>query len=144
MLTADAKSLKQMGTALRKAQPAVYRELRKALLVEAEQIRQRAASNASWSTRIPSTGKTALDGPAGVKVAFGGTAAPHAKPIEHAGASGFFRHPVMGNRGVWVDQPARPFLHPAALDHLQESAEAVGTALTVLVEKHLHGQDVLV
>jgi phage gpG-like protein len=27
------------------------------------------------------------------------------------------RHPVYGNRGNWVDQPARPYLRPAARAH---------------------------
>ena len=137
MLSADAKALRNMGAALRKAQPALYRELRKALLVEGEKVRQWAAENASWSSRIPSTGKVRMAGPNGVTVSFGGPSAPHAKPYEHAGAEGTFRHPVSGTI------EARPFLHPGALDHLQESAEAVGAVLTETVEKHLHGQDAI-
>ena len=155
MLSADARTLKQMGTALRKSQPALYRETQKSLRVVGEAVRQRAASNASWSSRIPGTGKVSAAGVNAVKVSFGGPDAPHAKPIEHAGASGQFRHPLnwpnqdphggKGGRGAnWAYQDARPFLHPAALDHLQESAELVAAALTVQVEKTLHGQEVFV
>lgn len=141
MLKADAAALKNLGAALRKSQPALYRESQKSLRVEGQKIAERAKSNASWSTRIPQTVRVRAAGVNAVIVSAGGQDAPHAKPIEHAGAEGTFRHPVGGNRDVWVDQPARPFLHPAALERLQESAEAVAAALTVQVEKTLHGVD---
>jgi hypothetical protein len=49
-----------------------------------------------------------------VSVVAGGAKAPDAAPYENKGVDGFFRHPVFGNREVWVDQKARPFLRPAA------------------------------
>ena len=144
MLSADTRQLKALGNALRKSQPALYKETQRALRAVGETVRARAATKASWSTRIPPTLKVRVSGLNSVIVSAGGSAAPGAKPLEHAGAEGTFRHPVFGNRDVWVDQPARPFLHPAALERLQESAEAVAAALTVQVEKTLHGQDVFI
>lgn len=144
MLSADAASLKRMGAALRRSQPAMYKELQRALREEGQKIARRAKDNASWSTRIPATVKVRTSGVNSVIISAGGAAAPEAKPLEHAGAEGTFRHPVFGDRQVWVDQPARPFLHPAALEHLQESAEAIGEALTVQVEKTIHGQEMFI
>jgi hypothetical protein len=65
--------------------------------------------------------------------------APHAAAYEHAGASGSFRHPVFGNgdraSSAWVDEPARPFLHPAATKNLAEKAKAVGVAVSDAVDE---------
>lgn len=141
MLSADVRALKNMGAALRKAEPAMYRGLQRSLREVGEEVAARARENFSWSSRIPGTVKARVAGVNAVVVSAGGKDAPHAKPIEHAGAEGSFRHPVFGNRDVWVDQEARPSLHPAAIDHLQESAEKVGATLTVEVEKLIHGQD---
>lgn len=144
MFSADASSLRTLGAQLRKAQPAMYRAAKTSLRAVGEKVAVRARANASWSTRIPATVKVRSAGLTSVIVSAGGPAAPEAKPLEHAGASGTFRHPVFGNRNVWVDQQARPFLHPAAMEDLQGSAEAVSAALTVQVEKTIHGQDVFV
>jgi hypothetical protein len=142
MLKSDASSLRNLGKALRQSQPALYKATKSSLRAEGAKIAERAKRNFDWSTRIPQTVKVRTSGVASVIITAGDKTAPHAKPIEHAGASGTFRHPVFGNTDVWVDQPARPSLHPAALEHLQESAEAVGAALTVQVEKTIHGQDI--
>lgn len=48
----------------------------------------------------------------------------------HAGLFEFGgRHPVFGNRDVWVDQPARPFLRPAVEAHRDAAVQAVEEAL---------------
>lgn len=99
------------------------------------QVGQRAAgqarTNASWSSRIPRS--------IGVRVAFAGkragvtivarrAIAPHARAYEGISARGdTFRHPVFGERDVWVAQRVRPFLAPAVSDNAQTlAAEAQG------------------
>jgi bacteriophage HK97-gp10 putative tail-component len=67
----------------------------------------------------------------GVQVRAGGAKAPHAAAFENLGKEGTFRHPVFGNRQVWVSQEAHPFLLPALTDDvLDEVAEAFLDALT--------------
>jgi hypothetical protein len=143
-LQADTKSLRQLGARLRHSHPDIDRAVKAALREEGRKVAERARQNASWSSKIPATVKVRSSGVNAVIVSAGGPAAPGAKPIEHAGAQGTFRHPVFGDRDNWVDQTARPFLHPAAIDHLAESAEAVRDALVVQVEKTIHGQDIFV
>ena len=153
MLNADASSLRKMAKALRAAQAGMYRETQKSLRAVGQVVAERAKRNASWSSRIPATVKVRSAGVNAVIVSAGNKdTAPHAKAIEHAGDPGMFRHPLnypnqdpgggKNGRGAnWADQQARPFLHPAAMEDLQGSAEAVGAALTVQVEKTLHGID---
>jgi hypothetical protein len=72
---------------------------------------------ASWSHKIPPATRLktsfAARG-AGISVVVNAAQAPNARPIEHGGRGGTFRHPVWGNRDVWVNQAARPFLKAAA------------------------------
>jgi Bacteriophage HK97-gp10, putative tail-component len=100
-------------------------ELRPKLLEAGEIVARRARANASWSTRIPDAIKVqALFGrlTGGAVVRVDRSKAPHARALEglsvHRGTlrrtGGTFRHPVFGDRGVWVDQPTRPYLLPAA------------------------------
>lgn len=111
------QSLNQLSRDLRAAADKELRKgLRFALKRAAEHVRVRAASNFSWSTRIPATLKvTASDRSAKVKA--GGKNAPHAAAFEHHGQEGMFRHPVFarGDRAgwTWVNQSSRPGLVPA-------------------------------
>lgn len=67
----------------------------------------------------------------GVQVLAGGSKAPHAAAFENFGQSGTFRHPVFGNREVWVEQRAYPFLLPSLTDDiLDEVMDAFLDALT--------------
>ena len=119
-------------------------ELRPGLKAAGEVVASEARINASWSTRIPAAIKVfALFGrlTGGVVVKVDRSKAPHARPLEGIAArrgalsrthSGTFRHPVFGDRDVWVDQPTRPFLAPAAAakrgDVQDRVAEAVKAA----------------
>lgn len=95
----------------------VRKELRPRLRRAVEPIRAAAQSNASWSSRIPASIKisTSFSGSVsgGVFLRAAAAVAPHARPFENQGKPGTFRHPVFGNREVWVPQRARPFLFPA-------------------------------
>jgi hypothetical protein len=78
-----------------------------------------ARSNASWSSRIPgamSLRTSTKANSAGVFIRVDARKAPHARPYEGVtGRNDSFRHPVFGNREVWVAQRTRPFLFPAAI-----------------------------
>jgi hypothetical protein len=137
VLKSDASQLRNLAKQLRTADARLYRAAQRSIRAVGDEVAERARRNAEWSTRIPPTVTTRASGVTSVIVRAGGAQAPEAKPLEHAGAEGTFRHPVFGNRQVWVDQPARPFLHPAALEHLQEDAEAVAAALSAEVERSI-------
>lgn len=72
----------------------------------------------AWSSRIPGAieGKPVTDmtrGSVGYMIRVRLSAAPHGRAFEGLGQGGSFRHPVFGNRDVWVSQPTRPFVWPA-------------------------------
>ncbi len=93
------------------------RAVRPALRKAGQVVATEAKVNASWSSRIPGTINVVTSfrlNREGVTVKAGGAGAPHARPYENLGEPGTFRHPVYGNREVWVTQAARPFLFPAA------------------------------
>lgn len=46
------------------------------------------------------------------------------------GNSGSFRHPVYGNRNVWVDQPTQPYLQPALDAHQDEAIAGTSEVIT--------------
>lgn len=56
--------------------------------------------------------------------------APHARVIEFG-----LRHPVFGNRAVWVTQKKVPFLFPAVEAHAEEAFEAVSAAFDDAVRR---------
>lgn len=92
------------------------RKLRPKLRAAGRLVADDAKLRASWSTRIPraiSVRTSFTKNRPGVSVVVDRKRAPHARPYEHGGREGKFRHPVFGNREVWVSQVARPFLAPA-------------------------------
>lgn len=128
-----------MGTRLRKAKPEVYKELRRAVLAEARIVAEDAKGLASWSSKIPDSIKASAQGINTAVVRAGGKSAPDAAPFEHAGASGTFRHPVFGRKDAWVEQAARPFLHPAVMDRLDATVSALEDAVITAVDHVLDG-----
>lgn len=112
-LTIDVSELKDLARDLRRINPVLSRGFLKSLGKAGDVVAVKARSNASFSTRIPKTIKVRRRG-VSVRVQAGGPSAPHAAPFEHGGTPGTFRHPVFGNREVWVTQTAHPFLTPAA------------------------------
>ena len=132
--------MRKLGAELRKSQPDVYRAVKRAVLVEAKIIAEDAKGRAEWSTRIPGTVKASTSQGLTAHVYAGGKDAPHAKPYEHAGRAGNFRHPVHGSptktrdQWTWVSEPARPFLHPAAFVRLPETVKAIGAAVVAAAD----------
>ncbi|WP_017585483.1 HK97 gp10 family phage protein [Nocardiopsis ganjiahuensis] len=91
-----------------------------------------ARRRAGWSTRIPRALRLATSftkKQAGVSIVVSKAKAPHARPHEGITGNRTFRHPVHGNRNVWVEQSTRPFLVPAADMHGRRVVEAVNQAV---------------
>lgn len=108
----------------------VKREIRPALRAAGRIVADDAKRRAAWSTRIPKATRVSValaQRRPGVSVVVNRKKAPHARPYEHGGRPGRFRHPVYGNRRVWVPQQARPFLEPAL--------EARGDAAAAQIEQ---------
>lgn len=117
-MTTEYVGLRLLVGELGRMSPAAKQELRRGLRAAGKTVLQQAKSNASWSSRIPGAMRLATRTGAknaGVFLRVDATRAPHARPYEGIGTrAGFFRHPVFGNRDVWVSQAQRPFLVPAA------------------------------
>lgn len=114
------------------------KSLRPKLLDAARVVVREAQSNASWSSRIPGAIKAgaSVTSSGGALVRVDRKAAPHARPYEGVGlGTDMFRHPVFGNRDVWVSQKTRPFLFPALQSKQDEArskiAEAVKSATSL-------------
>lgn len=125
---------------LGKVPPSLSKVLRPKLKQAAEPIKRNAQSRASWSTRIPGAIriKTSLAGRnAGIALRVDAAKAPHGRAYENLGDRGTFRHPVFGNRSVWVEQQARPYLFPAVQKGRPEVVKAAGEAVDVV--SRLHG-----
>jgi hypothetical protein len=106
----------QLAAALRRMPQDIRQEQRPALRAAGALVRNRAASNASWSTRIPGALRVTTSGAVGrsaVSVTVSRARAPHARPLEGITGGRSFRHPVFGT-DRWVTQACRPFLAPAA------------------------------
>ena len=82
---------------------------------------------APFSKRIPGRIKRRRSGTR-VRVIAGGDKAPHAAALDNRGKNGTFRHRVFG-QDVWVNQPAHPFLEPAA----ESKQDEVGSIITEAV-----------
>lgn len=119
--------LKKLIVDLAKISKQVKSDLRKGMRKIATPTLEKVQGLARWSTRIPSatrltTGFTTRS--AGIRITTDKNRAPHARPYEHGGKVGYFRHPVFGdeseprNTWTWVRQEARPYMWPAALEDI--------------------------
>ncbi|MEU8055714.1 HK97 gp10 family phage protein [Microbispora bryophytorum] len=109
------------------------RQLRTDIKKAAEPVLSDAKSRASWSSRIPGATRIKVGfgaRTAGVSIITRAAKAPHARPYEHGGEPGTFRHPVYGNRKNWVPQRARPFLAPAVRAKANAVADELGDTVT--------------
>jgi hypothetical protein len=117
--------------------PSVRKTLRPAILKAGRPVLDRMRANASWSTRIPAaiTMRASTTSP-GIRFRVDSARAPHARPIEHDGEPGTFRHPVYGNREVWRDQPARPFFYRAVEAYADQITDRLGEAVMDAAREH--------
>lgn len=112
-----AGEIQKLVADLRNVPKELRSQLRPAVQKAAREVLTEARSRASWSSRIPGAMRIAVrftGRMAGASVVVRAARAPHARPYEHLGDPGRFRHPVFGDRDAWVTQAARPFLFPAA------------------------------
>lgn len=115
------------------------RKLRPKLRIAGRVVADDAKVRASWSTRIPSATKVSTSFTArrpGVSVVVDRKKAPHARPFEHGGEPGEFRHPVFKTttgirKTPWVPQAARPFLSLA----LEAKGDTAGRLITEAVDE---------
>lgn len=134
-ITIDTSNMKKLGAELRATKPKTYKQLQKALKGAAVMVAVEARLLIGfYSSRIPKTVTPFARGLT-VGVRAGGASAPHAVPFEHDGVPGTFRHPVFGNRDVWVSQDAHPFLMPALVKEADNVERACAAAIDgVLLE----------
>lgn len=117
--TIDVSQFKAAASALRKAQPVLYKGLGEMLDRAGTVVAATAESIvAEHSESIPTTIRVRRRG-LGVRVVAGGPEVPIAGLYEKGNkdaresASDPFRHPVFGNDAVWVNQKRFAFLAPA-------------------------------
>lgn len=135
----DMSSFNKFARDLRQADRELSRQLGRNLKAAGEIVAADARRRAGFSSRIP---KSIVVRRAGAKIRVEARAniAPNAKPIEHGGKGGMFRHPVYGNRENWVSQEAKPFLRPAAEAGRAAVIVAAKRAIDdALAEVHSHG-----
>lgn len=117
---------------LRKIGDGVGRNLGKEFKRAAVPAANQAKANASWSSRIPgaiTVGVSSSRRFPGAQIKVAKDKAPHARLFEFPGRGGSFRHPVYGNREVWVAQQGRPFIRPAVRAKGAEFAKACDRAV---------------
>lgn len=114
----DASSWEKFGTELKSTTPVLRFKFRPTVRHWAEVF---VAESTARAAAIPSKKPTGriqrsfriVGRGDNVVVYAGGPSAPEAAPLENDGKFGTFRHPVFGNREVWVAQKGRPFFTPA-------------------------------
>ena len=130
----DTSSFAKFARALKVIDPDLKKELRAGLKAAGEVVAEDARARSSWSTRIPGSIKVSVVGNT-IKVVANAKKAPDAKPLEHGGQGGTFRHPVFGNRDAWVNQDARPFLRPALLANKEAAVAAAKRAVEKVLRR---------
>lgn len=135
--------LRRLIDDLGKLPPDLRRELRPGMRRAAHPVLEQMRSNAGWSHRIPAATRiaTSLTGSkAGVRLVTDSKRAPHARPIEHDGAPGNFRHPVYGHgdrdKWVWRPQRARPWFWRAVKEQGDAVRDEVAKVVAEVAHKH--------
>jgi hypothetical protein len=116
----DMSEIRAAYFELRIAGDGLHLELKDGLRHAGEGAAQAVRAAAAWSTRIPAATSVQVSFAAksgGVRVKVDASRAPEARPINHGGQGGEFRHPVWGhgprNKWHWAPQAARPFFNAA-------------------------------
>ena len=128
-----SQELAKLARDLHRMGPAGRRRLKKAFEEAGRPLEADARSRASWSSRIPGAISVRplmsdVRGMVGVQLRVSSADAPHARPYEGMGQGGSFRHPVYGNREVWVSQQTRPYAFPAVKATADKILPAIGDA----------------
>lgn len=113
----DLHELNDLARALRTVAPEITKALHSELKSTVEQnVTQRARMKWAENSSQRSTIQTRRSGlTVSVTAGRGENHPGQSHAFEHNGDAGTFRHPVYGNRDVWVDQEAHPFLGPSLI-----------------------------
>lgn len=109
----EATDLARLQRDLKKADGDALKLFRAAMKRAGDLVADRARGKISGTSQRIADSIRVMANNKGVQVKAGGAKAPHAAAFENDGKAGTFRHPVFGNREVWVDQTAHPFLLPS-------------------------------
>lgn len=134
----DASEMGRLADRLALVPREALKEIRPRLAEAGQRVKASAAANASWSSRIPGSlsSRVRLTGNRpGVYVQASSARAPHARPFEGMTGRNPFRHPVYGNRNVWVAQAARPFLVPALRENDADVKASMNDAVMAAFRK---------
>lgn len=118
-MTLEYDSVRDFAKALGKVSPELRRQLRPQLRNAGQHVLDDMKRRASYSTRIPGATRMTVSFDAkggGIRFRVSAARAPHARVLERGNdgsRSASFRHPVFGDRDVWVTQATRPFFFPA-------------------------------
>jgi len=131
---ADTTALSRLARNLRAAAPAAWRAYKISVRGAAQVALADMQSRASFSERIPQSGKVQVTAGGNVKIVF---TAEDAAPIENSG-KGFVRHPVHGHMDRWTSKNSHPaFAAPALEAHQDAMVAAIETAITNAVARTL-------
>lgn len=140
---ADTEAMSRLAKQLRQCSPAGAKAFRSGLREAGELVKQKAAANASYSSRIPGSLKVRATGRGNVNITAGGAAAPNGAPIENRGR-GHVRHPIFGrgDRSTWrwTEKNSHPsFLFAALLEMSPAALKVAGSAMERAVSIALRG-----
>lgn len=139
----EYSSVRDFARKLGKIPIELRRELRPELRHVGEVIRTDMRQRASYSSRIPGAIQMTVSFAAkggGVRFRVNSKQAPHARVLERGnlgGRSDTFRHPVFGDRDVWVTQPTRPFFFPAIQAGREPLKQGISHAVAAAQRKAL-------
>lgn len=126
-----SRDLQQLAKALRDVDPLMRKQLPARLREAAKPIRDDANSRKpSSKIRVGTRVKLNSRNGASVTVVASSPKNPPLAGLLEAGNKGrrnaaTFRHPVFGNRDVWVEQPTKPYLRPAGQAHAEEARQRI-------------------
>lgn len=111
--------------------------VRRPLRAAAQQVMAEAQDISGWSSRIGPAMRIRTSFASrrpGVFIQVDRRKAPHARPYEGI-VQWTFRHPVFGNREVWVDQASRPYLVPALEANEGEALTLIASTIDEVLSK---------
>lgn len=134
----NPQDLSALHAAAKAAEGTVQVELRRGIKAAAAPMVRGVKAEASWSKRIPGAVKTSVSFAkkgATVKIVVDAKRAPEAAPLNNAGKSSAFRHPVFGSRENWVNQKSRPFFLVGAKRGFKEADAAMVKVMDEIAAK---------
>lgn len=132
----EYSSVRDLARDLGRVPIELRRQLRPALREGGQHILDDMRRRASYSSRIPGATRMTVSFSAkggGIRFRTIAARAPHARPLEmgnQGGRAERFRHPVFGDKEVWVTQPTRPFFFPALKAGRSQLHAHIGKAIT--------------